>query len=887
MTESKLSVGCSRLIEAGWLAAVVITPLFFNMYSRRGFDADKTALLRALVAIMAAAWLIRQLDRRRPLRGWRLTPAAGLALALSGGYGLLALTSIAPGVSAAGSYTRLQGADTLTAYAVLFGLMAHELRTRAQLDRLIDALILTASVVAAYGLIQYAGLDPLWTGNHFGERITSTIGNPIYLGAYLLMTLFVTGGKALICWRSDETHRRRRASLYLALAGLQLLSFIATGSRGPFVGLLAGGFFVLCLLAVLQQRRRALKLIAAIGLIAGGGLIWINLPGSALAAVRELPVIGRFFNLTAANGDSGYARTLIWSGSASLVWPHPPLQFPDGSPDPLNVVRPLIGYGPDTQYLVFQQHYPPALAAETGYGGDTFIGRSHNETWDALVTGGLMGLILYQSVMLFVVAAGLRGLGLLSTAVDRRWLIGLWVAGGLIGGVAAASIELRYLGLGLPAGTVMGLLAYLRRSTRRSSASVLTPDRWLLVVVLAGIIAHYVEIQLGIAVVTSRTLFWVLAALCVALSRTSPLAADAPTREWIGHAAGYAAIAALIGCTLLFAFITNYEQIANPVMILWRALTYNSRQAVESTVVLWLIGGVSMTAAALAQSQLPPSPGGRRAGAALLVVSLALGLTIGFGLLFSSLPGLQPQTAYWQISDLGTYARDRLGLFDAAVGGLAVMLIMLTLSLLAAHRPSSTTNWRRWWTVVVALPIGWLATSWINSANLDAIRADMIYRQGQSFAAFSNWDYALALYQRALTLAPREDTYWRGLGQALIAHAAENAAPARSGGEITAQDILHLNEVDPAALGRLDSLEAARAAFTQAQQLNPLNADHTAGLAETYRQLAEAAGDEHRRADLRAQAAHWYQAALRLRPQDAGLQQAALDASYPQPAMLP
>ena len=55
---TKLSVFCSKIIEAGWLAAVVAVPLFFNIYSARTFEPDKITLLRSIVSIMILAWIV-------------------------------------------------------------------------------------------------------------------------------------------------------------------------------------------------------------------------------------------------------------------------------------------------------------------------------------------------------------------------------------------------------------------------------------------------------------------------------------------------------------------------------------------------------------------------------------------------------------------------------------------------------------------------------------------------------------------------------------------------------------------------------------------------------------------------------------------------------------
>ncbi len=76
MNSSRLSQFCDRALEAGWLLAVLITPVFFNVYSSRVFEPDKLTTLRALAVVMAVLWLTRLVDEAttgvsaaRPVRG--------------------------------------------------------------------------------------------------------------------------------------------------------------------------------------------------------------------------------------------------------------------------------------------------------------------------------------------------------------------------------------------------------------------------------------------------------------------------------------------------------------------------------------------------------------------------------------------------------------------------------------------------------------------------------------------------------------------------------------------------------------------------------------------------------------------------------------------------
>ena len=57
--KSKLDAWLSTVIEAGWLAALVIAPLFFNVFSSRVFEPDKISLIRTIALIMTIAWLTK------------------------------------------------------------------------------------------------------------------------------------------------------------------------------------------------------------------------------------------------------------------------------------------------------------------------------------------------------------------------------------------------------------------------------------------------------------------------------------------------------------------------------------------------------------------------------------------------------------------------------------------------------------------------------------------------------------------------------------------------------------------------------------------------------------------------------------------------------------
>ncbi len=71
MYRTRVEVFCDKLIEAGWLSALVIVPLFFNVYSSRVFEPDKITTLRSIAVLMAGAWVVKLIERGLGAADWR------------------------------------------------------------------------------------------------------------------------------------------------------------------------------------------------------------------------------------------------------------------------------------------------------------------------------------------------------------------------------------------------------------------------------------------------------------------------------------------------------------------------------------------------------------------------------------------------------------------------------------------------------------------------------------------------------------------------------------------------------------------------------------------------------------------------------------------------
>jgi tetratricopeptide (TPR) repeat protein len=546
------------ILEAGWLAAMVVTPLFFNIYSSRVFEPDKLTTLRSIALVMAAAWLIRLVEEiasRRAGRDqaepivritWR-TPLVGITLFTVLVYVICSLLSVNPLVSFLGSYQRLQGTFTTLSYIIVFFIILDRMRTRAQVDRFITTLIVNSLPIALYGFVQHSRLDPLPWGGDVTRRIASNMGNAIFVAAYMIMAVFPTLSRIVDSFQSIMTDEDTgvadvlRAALYIFILLVQIIAVYYSGSRGPLMGLLFGlGFFVLLILIAAQQRAaragaagqgarwRWLWIAALVGLTAAALLFFAINPGGPFHDLAlQNPVTNRISRVLSPESGTGKVRALIWDGNIDLLLPHGPIEYPpvvgnlEWSPDSFNSVRPLVGYGPESMYVAYNSFYPPELAHYESRTASP--DRSHNETFDALVITGVLGFVAYILLFSSLFYLALKWLGIVSKGRPSA----LFFVSLLVGAVAFViwvnvAFGSHFIGLAIPIGMVVGLVFYVLVygffvSWRPQTFGEPHPHTTILIGIVCTFVAHLVEINFGISIAATRTTFWGLAGVFVVL----------------------------------------------------------------------------------------------------------------------------------------------------------------------------------------------------------------------------------------------------------------------------------------------------------------------------------------------------------------------------------
>jgi len=515
---------------AACLVAASVLPSLFDARAERIFEEPKILILRSVAALAAGFLLVWLIVGRNHRQG--LTAAAGCARAplvaassLVAAYLVASVFSIAPRIAWNGGYVRREGTYTVLCYIVFFVIVCFVVRTRKQVDKLILAFLLASTFPVVYAICQRLNLDLFFWNNPTPTRVTSTAGNSIFLGGYLIMVWPVTLARTVIVAR--ENRRQVLTLLCLSLLAAQTAAIVLTGSVGVWLALAVVLFLILGVLLnwLLDLRIRVSLLIVA--LLSAGALVFV--------AVSRRPISDANASVAASSVSvtrSAEVRLLLWRSSVELLREQP--------------TRALIGFGPDTIRFTLGRQPSPAVRRLEGLAS---ADRAHNGVLDTVLTIGLVGWLCQTLFIGSICLCAMRRLGVLTSVRDSVCLA-TSIGASLVVCLALAYRADRtggFLALATGCGMVAGLVAYLiGRGLVRQTAAPWSGVVLMQAAFMAGIVGYYAEVQTGIGSATSELYFWMFAALIAA----PPLADDAV------HSNGTVRVTAVLGVlmTIVIAF---------------------------------------------------------------------------------------------------------------------------------------------------------------------------------------------------------------------------------------------------------------------------------------------------------------------------------------------
>ncbi|MDE2311650.1 MAG: O-antigen ligase family protein [Patescibacteria group bacterium] len=347
-------------------ALALLSPLWVFRDLLFPYITSKAFTFRALVELGLPFYVYLLLIRPSWRPSWR-----NPVLLLAAAFLLLSFVSSFAGVNMTrslwGNFERMGGSYyllhlvLLSLYVVLLGQIGG-----AYIKNMLYFALAVSLLVTLNGVGGWLGLPTLTPDPSLPTRVSSTFGNPIFLGSFLILPMFLSAFFAL------QAESLGKKILFWALVALQFAGIILSATRGAVVGL-AVGLILAAIVYVISSRRSAVRLygtVATVGLL----LLFVGL----FVFHQKLPqggALGRVFNLEDSNAQ---ARLIQWRVALR--------GFKDD---------PVLGVGPENYYIIANKYYNSDLIKYD----PSWFDKPHNYLLEVLVTTGVLGFLAYMGLI--------------------------------------------------------------------------------------------------------------------------------------------------------------------------------------------------------------------------------------------------------------------------------------------------------------------------------------------------------------------------------------------------------------------------------------------------------------------------------------------------------
>jgi O-antigen ligase len=359
----------AHIVKIGlWL--IPFLPLYVSGGMLFPFITGKNFVFRIVVEIIFALWVALAFcdPRFRP----RLTPLVKAVTIFTAVLFFADLFSPHPWRSFFSNYERMEGFMMLLHLYLYFLMISSTFRTRRDWFIFFHTNLAASLIVSFVALLQKAGYLISIQG---GYRVDSTIGNPAYLAAYLSFQVGILALLLRALWQKIGLR-----IFYLSALFFELLIIYFTATRGAAVAFVAAVPLLLFLSILFWRdvfprfgRYRSWAIGMLVVVLVIPVLFWMV---KDIPAIRSSQVLNRFATISLSDRTT-QARFSIWRMSLKGV-----------------MERPVLGWGQENYYLVFQRYFDPKL-----YASEPWFDRSHNLFLDWLIHAGILGIGSFLAIL--------------------------------------------------------------------------------------------------------------------------------------------------------------------------------------------------------------------------------------------------------------------------------------------------------------------------------------------------------------------------------------------------------------------------------------------------------------------------------------------------------
>lgn len=423
------------IIKIG-LFATVFVPLIFSSKLFFPFIVMKDVAFRVIIEIIFFTYILLLVGNKKFLPKLNFFTISVIAY-----FAIMTITSFA-GIdlysSIWGNYERMGGLFRMWHVFAYFIILISVFREEKYWNSFFSLSILASTFMSFFTIAQKMNV-PFLLPSSGGDRLTGTIGNAIYLAAYILFNIFfiayfflkdkkfdlkayffgVLGADALLILYDlymlsqgapasilrqlgDSTNffaiiiifhitlvviwifREMPGFIKIFLSILfvcEMAILFWTQTRGALVGLYLGLFITMVAGAILYKLYRKFFLTGVIILLIAPVLLFL-FRGTSI--VQSIPILNRVASISLFSPDdiTTQSRILTWTASVR-GWTE-------------NSERFLFGYGLENYYYVFNKNYPSQIYRDPG--SQVWFDRAHNIVLDVGISTGVFGLVAYLSI---------------------------------------------------------------------------------------------------------------------------------------------------------------------------------------------------------------------------------------------------------------------------------------------------------------------------------------------------------------------------------------------------------------------------------------------------------------------------------------------------------
>lgn len=373
------------------------------------FIVGKAIYTRIIIEVIVGLWLVLafRFPEFRPQRSWVMAMFALLV----GASLIAALFGVSPTRSMWSTYERMQGVVDLLHWFAFALVVATTVRTFRYWRWLWHVNLIITLIVALVGIGQYFGVQ-FTTYLLYTPRIESTLGNPVYVGAIMMVNILIAAGLYSSTWEqetvpkaekpSGSRSRRRRSmrasgyqqtgqdltqiawrAFYLFAIAICVWALFLAGARGALFGLVAGliAFSTAYLLCGKIGWIRMAGVVGVVAILVVTVLLAVGLnsgPVQRLAAV--IPIVREITYFTSDESSVSPRWASVKMGLQGFTQ------------------KPITGWGPENFTVAFDRN---VSATSFSMGVESFD-QAHSKPVEVLTTTGVLGFLPWAAMWLYI-----------------------------------------------------------------------------------------------------------------------------------------------------------------------------------------------------------------------------------------------------------------------------------------------------------------------------------------------------------------------------------------------------------------------------------------------------------------------------------------------------